>query len=215
MTGLRNQLPAIIITSLVWIALFVAYVLYEQRQPQPQPIEIITPGTPAAETDLAREAAPVAGITPTPALLRVYVSGAVASPGVYRLPSDSLVVDAVEAAGGTTDNADLIAINLAHPLRDGEQIYVPALDENLPPPQPVSSSSAGGDAQDADEGVPSAPVDINTASQEELEQLPGIGPAMAKRIIEARPYNSVEDLMRVKGIGEARLEELRPYVVVK
>ncbi len=215
MNAFRKCLPAIAATSLVWVALFVAYALFEQRQPQAQPIQIITPETPAAEISPAQVPATGGNATPTPTQIRVYVSGAVASPGVYRLSADSMVVDAIEAASGTTDDADLIAVNLAHPLRDGEQIYVPTLDDNLPPPQPLSATSAGGDAQNVDDGAPSAPVDLNTATQEQLEQLPGIGPAMAKRIIEARPYSSVEDLLRVKGIGEARLEELRPYVMVR
>jgi competence protein ComEA len=205
---LRKNLPAIALTSLFWIALFVGYALYTQRQPQAQPIEIITPEAPVATTPLAEGPA----TTPAPVEIRVYVSGAVESPGVYRLPPDSMVVDAIEAAGGTTNDADLIAVNLAHPLADGEQIYVPALDENLPPPEPISSSTSGGGDQNA---LPVTPVDLNTATQAQLESLPDIGPAMAKRIIEGRPYSSVEDLLRVKGIGEARLEKLRPYVTVK
>ncbi len=212
MSTLRQQTPAIIATSLFWIVLFVAYALFGQRHPQAQPIEIIPPETPAVE-DICPETVVVE--TPTPAPLRVYVSGAVQSAGVYRLPPDSLVVDAIEQAGGGADNADLVAINLAHPLTDGEQIYVPTLDEASAPPAPISRGGTIAGSQISDTGVPGGPVDLNTATQEELESLPGIGPAMAQRIIEGRPYQTIDDLLQVKGIGEAKLEKLRPHVIVK
>ena len=213
MSTLRQQTPAIIATSIFWIALFVAYALFGQRHPQAQPIEIVPPETPAAETVCPES---VMAETPTPAPLRVYVSGAVKSAGVYRLPPDSLVVDAIEQAGGSADNADLVAINLAHPLTDGEQIYVPTLDEAGAPPAPITRGNttiAG--SQAPDNAAPNGPIDLNTATQEELESLPGIGPAMAQRIIDGRPYSTVDDLLNVKGIGDAKLEKIRPYVTVQ
>lgn len=213
MSTLRQQTPAIIATSLFWIVLFVAYALFGQRHPQAQPIEIIPPTTPAVENDCTEA---VIVDTPTPAPLRVYVSGAVKSAGVYRLPPDSLVVDAIEQAGGGADNANLVAINLAHPLTDGEQIYVPTLDETSAPPAPITRGGViAGGSQTSDATAPVGPVDLNTATQEELESLPGIGPAMAQRIIEGRPYQTIDDLLQVKGIGEAKLEKLRPYATVK
>ena len=213
MSTFRQQTPAIIATSLFWIVLFVAYALFGQRHPQAQPIEIIPPATPAAQNDCPEA---VIADTPTPAPLRVYVSGAVESAGVYRLPPDSLVVDAIEQAGGSADDADLVAINLAHPLTDGEQIYVPTQDETSAPPAPITRGGViAGGSQASDNDAPMGPVDLNTATQEELESLPGIGPAMAQRIIEARPYQTIDDLLQVKGIGEAKLEKLRPYVTVK
>jgi competence protein ComEA len=145
------------------------------------------------------------------------VSGAVHSAGVYRLPPDSLVVDAIEKADGAADDADLVAINLAHPLADGEQIYVPTQAEVSSPPQPITRSGAviAGAQSPGSVSDPSAPIDLNTASQEELESLPGIGPDMAQRIIDGRPYSAVDDLLQVKGIGEAKLEKLRPYATVQ
>jgi len=214
MSSLRQQTPAIIATSVFWIVLFVAYALFGQRHPQAQPIEIIPPETPAATTDCP-EAAIIE--TPTPAPLRVYVSGAVHSAGVYRLPPDSLVGDAIERADGAADDADLVAINLAHPLADDEQIYVPTQAEASSPPSPITRSGAviaGAKNPDSASG-PSAPIDLNAASQEELESLPGIGPAMAQRIIDGRPYSVVDDLLHVKGIGDAKLGKLRPYVTVQ
>ncbi|HIQ12738.1 MAG TPA: ComEA family DNA-binding protein [Caldilineales bacterium] len=215
MPDLRSHLPAIIATSLFWLALFVAYALFVMRQPAPAPIEIIPPQAQAAEANCSElPAASEPAPTSTPAPLRVYVSGAVREAGVYRLPPDSLVADAIDAAGGASADADLVAINLAHPLSDGEQIYVPTQEETAGPPPPIrakNTAQTGVASQDAS----AQPIDLNTATQEELESLPGIGPAMAQRIIEGRPYSHVEDLLRVKGIGEAKLEKMRPYVTVR
>ncbi len=218
MPDLRSHLPAIIGTSFFWLALFVAYALFVVRQPAPQPIEIIPPeaqtADPACSETLLSDPTPTA----TPAPLRVYVSGAVQKPGVYRLPPDSLVVDAIDAAGGELDDADLVAINLAHPLSDGEQIYVPTQEETSGPPPTTrtdSASLAGSSSPANGDDALAGPIDLNTATQEELESLPGIGPAMAQRIIEGRPYSSVDDLLRVKGIGEAKLAKIRPYVEVR
>lgn len=208
MADLRRNLPSIIATSAFWIIVLGGYVLFGQRRPPAQPIEILPPPT----SDIV---APTASVDPTPAPLRVYVSGAVRAPGVYRLEPDSLVQDAIEQAGGGTEEADLIAINLAHPLTDGEQIYVPALGESPPPPAiskgQGSVSPASGNAE-----LPAGTlIDLNTASAVELESLPGVGPKTAEAIIAGRPYSTVEDLLRVKGIGEKSLEKLRPYIAVE
>ena len=215
MFDIRKNTPAIVGTSAFWIALFVAYALFTQRQPQPQPIAII-PDAQASPAAICPETATPAS-TPTPAPLRIYVSGAVHEAGVYRLPPNSLVVDAIEMAGGATDEADLIAINLAQPLQDGEQIHVPHIQAESPTPAPITMPQRGviaGSSLSGNESAQTDLIDINTASQEELESLPGIGPAMAQRIIEGRPYNKIDDLLNVKGIGEAKLEKLRPYVTV-
>ncbi len=206
MSATRVHVPTAVGVSLFWLLLFVGYALYTTQQPPPQPIELLPPSAEAADCIPLTPT-----VTPTPASLRVYVSGAVATPGVYRLPPDSLVVDAIQQAGGARPDADLIAINLAHPLQDGEQIYVPRKGE-APTPAPITRLQPG--AGPSTTPTP-APIDINTASQEALESLPGIGPTMAQRIIQGRPYASVEDLLRVKGIGEARLEKLRPYITVR
>jgi competence protein ComEA len=195
------HLPAILGTSAFWVMVFGAYLLLAQRRPPPQPIRIeAPPPTPA----------PV--VSPTPAPLRVYVSGAVRSPGVYRLPPDSLVQDAILAAGGETDAADLVAINLARSLADGEHVHVPSQGET-PPPAP--SGAPSGSRSSTPVAAPIVPLDLNTATAAELEALPGIGPKIAAAIIAGRPYSTVEDLLRVKGIGPATLEKLRPYVTVR
>ena len=143
--------------------------------------------------------------TGTPGPLRVYVTGAVARPQkVYEVAPGSRVQDAITAAGGAMPDADLAKINLARTLRDGEQIEVPRL---------VSSTggglAAGGPVKATE--TPGGPVRINTATAEELQRLPGVGPAMAQRIIDYRnehgPFGSMADLDDVPGIGPAKVKE--------
>ena len=134
----------------------------------------------------------------------VYVSGAVASPGVLTLPATSRVIDAITAAGGATPEADLESINLARILVDGEQIRVGVVGESPPP----ASAGTGTDAQ--------ACVRLATATETELQTLPGIGPALATRIISYRATHprltSVEELDDVPGIGPSLIEKIRPGV---
>ncbi len=206
MAALRRHLPGILAASAFWVLIFGAYLLFGQRRPAAQPIVIQSPP--------ASMATPAALETAAPSPLRVYVSGEVKQPGVYRLPPDSLVQDAIAAAGGETAGADLVAINLAHALADGEQIYVPKTGEAaLPPPLSSPPSAADGDFTVSD--LPAQLIDLNTATQIELESLPGVGPVTAQAIIADRPYSSVDDLLRVDGIGETTLEEMRPYVTVR
>lgn len=134
----------------------------------------------------------------------VYVSGAVASPGVLTLPATSRVIDAITAAGGATPEADLESINLARILVDGEQIRVGVVGESPPP----ASAGTGTDAQ--------ACVRLATATETELQTLPGVGPALAQRIISYRATHprltSVEELDDVPGIGPSLIEKIRPGV---
>ena len=148
----------------------------------------------------------------------VHVAGEVKNPGVYTLPSGARMIDAVNAAGGATARADLEVINLATPLIDSSQIYVPAKGVAAHPvfarPQPgingvVSSSNSAG---------ASGLVNINRASVTELDSLPGVGPSTAQAIVEYRvahgPFASPEDLLNVKGIGPAKFEAMRKLVGV-
>src|SRR5690606_31471231 len=147
--------------------------------------------------------------------LVVHGVGAVASPGVQRLPAGSRVVDALEAAGGPTAEADLARLNLAAPLSDGQQVYVVRVGEDppLPPAGAVPGSHAGPDGS-----APVALVDLNTATAEQLETLPGVGPATASAILahrqQAGPFSSVDQLIEVRGIGEVKLAQLRDLVTV-
>ena len=174
------------------------------------------------------------------ATVRVHVAGAVNNPGVYTLPAQGRAVDAIAAASGAAADADLDRVNLAGALSDGVQIYVPHRGETAAPaqiqpnggtanagqgnaangasqggtqPQPARTLTPAGNAQKG-----SAPVNINTATAEELQTLPRIGPAMAQRIIAWREahggFRSVDELDAVPGIGPSMLENLRPLVTV-
>ena len=139
-----------------------------------------------------------------PAPLRIHVAGEVQFPGVYEIPFGSIVQDAIDEAGGFTDQASQVRINLAAELTDGQQVYVPQVaDEAAPSFNPAPSND---------------PVAINTATAPELERLPGIGPVLAQRIVEYReqfgPFQRVEDLLEVEGIGPSKLESLQDQVLV-
>ena len=140
----------------------------------------------------------------------VHVAGAVAEPGVYELPGGSRVHVAIDAAGGPLPRAEPSALNLAAPLVDGERIYVPRVGERVPVAVDEATSGAGAD--------PSAPIDVNHATVDELDELPGIGPATAAAIVEHReengPFASVDDLEAVRGIGPAKLDAIRDLVSV-
>lgn len=166
---------------------------------------------------------PVPTVTPlptaTPAPILVYVTGAVAQPETtVEVPFNSRVMDAISAAGGFTDNANQTLVNVAGILRDGDQVHVPEIvvieqsdgtDETTPDVDPVTvdelPTPSGGDV-----------IYINTATLEELETLPGIGPATAQSIIDYReengPFTQLDDLDNVSGIGPATIENLRDLV---
>jgi competence protein ComEA len=173
------------------------------RRPEPEPVSILTPEPTATPLP-----------TPTPRPLRVYVSGAVVRPDVYELSYDSIVRDAIDAAGGPTAEADLNRINLARQVHDEEQIYVPQKGEESPPVSPPSDPSLP--SPSSQEG---GKVNINTATAEELDTLPGIGPAIAQRIIDYRtasgPFQSIEDIKNVRGIGDATFEKLKDKITVQ
>ncbi len=147
---------------------------------------------------------------PTQPPLVVYVTCAVAHPGVYQVPRGSRVKDAVDAAGGATAEANLEAINLAARVEDGQQICVPAHQPTAP--VAVYPSATPPTATP----VVGYKLNINTADAAQLDALPGIGPALAQRIIAYRqehgPFASVDDLVKVPGIGPATLERLRPWI---
>lgn len=142
--------------------------------------------------------------------LVVDVKGAVKNPGIYRLPSEARMMDAITEAGGASKEADLDRVNLAAPLSDGMAIYIPKKgEENLP----IPGVEAGG------EGSQGGKININTAGIDELQQLNGIGPSKAEAILRYReengPFSTVEELTNVPGIGEKTLENLREQVTVR
>ncbi len=148
----------------------------------------------------------------------VHVAGEVKNPGVYTLSSSARMIDAVLAAGGATARADLEVINLATPLMDSSQIYVPAKGVAERPvfarPQPGMNGVQSTQSPSGSGGV----VNINRASVTELDALPGVGPSTAQAIVDYRttngPFSSPEDLLNVKGIGPAKFEAMRKLVGV-
>ncbi len=140
--------------------------------------------------------------TPTPRPILVYVSGAVENPDVYPLQAEAIVKEAIQAAGGATEEADLERINLAKRVHDGEHIHVPKIGEAVGPPMSEESGK----------------ININTATLEELDSLPGIGPVYAQRIVEYRtqkgPFKTIEEIMNVPGIGEKMFEKIKDLITV-
>jgi competence protein ComEA len=136
------------------------------------------------------------------AQLVVDVAGAVRRPGLYRLAPGTRIADAVAAAGGATAHADVTLVNLAAPIADGEQVLVPVR----------GAAGASGAAPSA-----TAPLDLNTASAEQLDALPGVGPATAQKIIDYRqahgPFHSIDELEGVPGIGPSKLAQLKGLVI--
>ncbi|MDR1376157.1 MAG: ComEA family DNA-binding protein [Synergistaceae bacterium] len=144
----------------------------------------------------------------------VYVTGSVRNPGVYKLPAGSRLFHLVEAAGGLNGFADPVAVNMAAPLEDGVHIHVPRKSERSPEnPAVIAEPSVTTPRRARSASSAKGLVDVNRASREELTSLKGVGPALAKNIIEYRqkngPFRSIEDLLRVKGIGAKKLEGFR------
>lgn len=175
---------------------------------------------------------------PKSATLRVQVSGEVLEPGIYELPANSRVEEAVNAAGGFTENADIEKVNLVRKLRDGMQVKVPALKARKSGAGKKTGGNVSGDSdssrssgsvgstrnfknsKSAGTGAKQKAVGsvrINSASADELEVLPGVGSALAQRIVNERNkgrFTSADDLLRVPGIGKAKLEKMRGYVEI-
>ncbi len=179
------------------------------------PAEII-PLEPAPEPTPA-EAEPASKPSQDSTLV-VHVAGAVKNPGVYTLSAGSRVADAIAQAGGARADADTNALNLAETLQDGQQVYV-ATKTETPTTPPPTHKTASGAVQTPARKQARFPIDLNRASADELEQLPGIGPVLAHRIVEYRQqvgrFESVDELRNVRGIGSKRLEQIRPLVVVR
>lgn len=173
-----------IAVAVLVVAVLAARVWYGRSVPEPAPLLVETAGETHDDT------------------ITVHVSGEVVAPGLVVVPAGSRLADAVAAAGGTTRDADLERVNLAAPLQDGQQVVI----------------LETGEPGDGAEGTADGKIHINTATAAELEQLPGVGPVLAGRIAAFRdengPFDSVEDLLDVSGIGESKLEMLRDSVAI-
>lgn len=186
--------------------------------PADSPIAEVVDLAQPASTATAEPTASVSEPAVPPAELVVHVAGAVKKPGVYRVAQGARVADAIEQAGGAIPNADLDALNLAEPLSDGQKVHVPRKGE-ASAPVAVAPAASGTTSTRAAPASVQFPIDLNRATAEQLEAIPGIGPTLAQRIIEYRQthgrFHSVEELLEVRGIGPKRLEQLRAYVVVR
>lgn len=227
-----------VFAGLVLIASGAGWVASTRR---PAPVVISTAGPPVstvpaptgltpapAQTPLPPAPVPSPAVPLKPVLLYVHVAGAVRHPSLYQLPPGSRVWHAVKAAGGATDKADLDALNLAQKLEDGEKVFVPTHAAEAAQTAPPSASSPAavafvpapvGKAAKGTSGKPAkltsaaqGLVDINTAGADSLERLPGIGPAMAGRIIayrqQAGRFASPDELMQVSGIGPKKYAKI-------
>lgn len=198
--------PGRVVGGAVVVLAVVAGAYWLVRPPSPSP-ESTLPFAGTATTVASSSSAPVAASTVATDTVVVHVAGAVAAAGVYELPTGSRVVDAVTAAGGTLADAQPDAVNLAARLVDGERVYVPREGES--PPVVVAPNGTA---------VPAGPLDLNTATATQLDDLPGVGPATAAAIVAHRdnngPFASVDQLADVRGIGPAKLAAIRELVTV-
>jgi competence protein ComEA len=206
----RRQIIAYVVLAVAVIGVGARYVISSRST-----------GGSAGETLVLSSAAP----SPTSALpspspsapdVVVYVCGAVRSPGVVRLPSTARVADALKVAGGATSSAELSAVNLAARLADGQQIIVPRRGESSAASVAAASAASGGAGSAA--AGPAAPVNINTASLEELDALDGVGPATAQKIVDYRTANggfkTVDEIKEVSGIGDVKFAAMKDSITV-
>ena len=179
------------------------------KQTQPAPIVILPP-----------EPTATAVPTETPGPVQVFVNGAVMQEAVYTLPTGSLAQDAIEAAGGFADDANVAVVNLAQPMFNGAQVYVPFNAENNATPTAVmlTESNASGLNKQAASASADGLVNINSADAAQLETLPGIGASTAEKIIAYRDENgrftTIEEIMDVPGIGQGKFDQLQALITV-
>lgn len=161
----------------------------------------------------------------SPAEIYVHVAGEVHLPGLYKLPQGARVADAIKMAGGATSDADMDALNLAMPLKDGDKIVVPKKASQGPEnpemhagiqiPSTANQNQESGSLQSGG----TSKININTASAKELESLPGIGPVLAQRIVDYRAqkggFKNIEEIKEVSGIGDKRFEAIKDLITVK
>jgi competence protein ComEA len=225
LAAVRAVLQPARVATAVGLALLLVVAGWWLLRPSPAPVEDTLPRATVTSV-LPPSSVSVPGsasrstTTTGPAVLVVQIAGAVARPGVYHLPAGARVIDLVNAAGGPATSADLQAMSLAAHLVDGERVQVPHKGERLP------ASATGGavlPGPDPASGAPTssgppAPLDVNTATVDQLDALPGVGPAIAQAIVAYRDkhgaFASVEDLADVPGIGPAKLDALRDLVRV-
>ena len=151
----------------------------------------------------------------TTAEIIVHIDGEVVKPGIVSLPTEARITDAISAAGGLTELADTSKINLAYSLQDGLKVYIPSINDTQ---VETYIQNDAGDNVIVQDSSSSSLININSATQSELDSLPGIGPSTASKIIDYRNKNgdfkNIEDLMNVSGIGEAKFNNIRDYICI-
>ena len=215
-----------ILASAFGVLVMVVGVWWVVRVPPPPPEASIPFATTSVVSNLIASNTGATSALSSAANIMVYVSGEVVKPGVYVLTSSARVIDALLAAGGATNQADLVVVNLAAPLVDAAQVFIPRIGStprvtllrphagiNLPAP-----GASGGGVTDGGATSAAGIVDINIATLSDLDALPGVGPSTAQAIIDYRvangPYASIEDLLNVRGIGPSKLAAMRSRVRV-
>ncbi|MFF5896020.1 helix-hairpin-helix domain-containing protein [Streptomyces argenteolus] len=221
--GLESRALAALAVVLAGAALFAAVHFWSARPESVRAPERVTEaaaaqasGPGSAHTQLTAAApAPTGGAQAGPQTggrIVVDVSGKVLHPGIRHLPAGSRVEDALRAAGGVRKGTDVIGLNRARVLTDGEQVVV-----GLPALTTQTGGAGAGGGPSAGQAGPGAPVSLGTATVEQLESLPGVGPVLAQHIIDYRTehggYRSVDELREVNGIGDRRFADLRPLVI--
>ncbi len=214
---------AVAVGSIAWLTLSASHQPAELTLPRADSSSAVAPNTAGAPTspNAGVPGAPNAGVpaVSTTSIVGVvaHVVGAVNEPGVVHLAAGARVTDAVDAAGGFRGDADLERINLASPVTDGERVYVVAVGQAAVPTA-VGGTGASPGATSAGSGATPSIIDLNAATAEQLDALPGVGPSTASAIVDYRtkngPFTRVEDLLDVRGIGDAKLEALRESVTV-
>jgi len=193
------------IVGVLVLGLLLGGLLIWRGRPASEPVPTVQrSGPPVSAASVSPTASSTSGST-----LVVHVAGAVRRPGLVQLRAGARVADAVAAAGGAARNAELASVNLARPVVDGEQLVVLARGEG---PAAAAPPAAGGPASSG------APIDLNSATLEQLDTLPGVGPVLAQRILDWRAehgrFGSTDELREVSGIGEATFADIKPLVRV-
>ncbi len=231
MFNLTPQERNVILFILAVILIGVGVKLYRSSHPsspvvmQTENQKVFVPNSPFRNTVTQNS------LSDSTSVLVIHIAGAVKKPGVYDLPHGSRVLNAVQIAGDTTVDADISQINYAEPLHDGEKITIPFLPvpdngttgsgNNLvskPAPSQIVISGTKGKSGSKSKAGYGSKININTAGLEELEEIPGVGPATAQAILDYRTYHGrfeqIEDLRHIKGIGPKKFEQMRQVVTV-
>ena len=222
----QKKIIAIILIILVIIAYYYLYLKNSTEEISNQDLEVNNTQESNQTNETEKE---------TEETIVVHISGAVNIEGIVELEAGSRIANAIEKAGGVKENADMTDINLAYPLEDGMKIHIPTKEEteanknneNMIDESYVTSSSGGVSSKEDTNSIQgssksttsNAKVNINTATQEELDTLPGIGPSIASKIIDYREqngkFNSIEEIKEVSGIGDAKYEKIKDSITIK